>query len=70
MLGDGGGLLPFSFTKIIPGIPVDFGAIFLHENQSTKPPKNMSSVIVAVIVARNHCLWVPIILGPVSSPRA
>jgi hypothetical protein len=25
---------------------------------------------VAVIVARNRCHWVPIILGPVSSPRA
>jgi hypothetical protein len=35
-----------------------------------KPPKNIPEAIVAVIVAHNRCLWVPIILGPVSSPRA
>jgi hypothetical protein len=66
--GDGGGLWSFSFTEIILGIPVDFGAVFLHENKSRKPPKkppkNMPRVIVVVIVARNRCLWVPIIWVP------
>jgi hypothetical protein len=42
-----------------------FGAVFLHENKSRKPPKNMLGVVVDMIVARNHCLWVPLILGPV-----
>jgi hypothetical protein len=67
--GDGGGLWPVSFTKLIPGILVDFGVVFLHENKSRKTPKNMPGVVIDVIVAHNHCLWVPITLGPVSVPQ-
>jgi hypothetical protein len=66
MWGYGNDLWSFSLTKIIPGIPLDFGADFLHENKSRKAPKNMSGVVVDVIGARNCCLWLPIILRPVT----
>jgi hypothetical protein len=47
-----------------------FGVVFLHENKSRKVPKNTPEVVVSVTIARNRRLWVTIILGPVSSPRA
>jgi hypothetical protein len=47
------------------GTPVDL-ELFSFMKINPESQKNMPGVMVTVIVARNHCLWVPIILGPVT----
>jgi hypothetical protein len=54
-----------SLTKIILGIPVHLGLFFCMIINLENHQKNTPEAIVTVIVTRNSCLWVPIILGPV-----
>jgi hypothetical protein len=58
--------LPFSLTKIITGTLVDLGSFSFMKINLESHQKKYSEAIVAETVARNHCLWVPIILGPVT----